>query len=143
MVKANTNVEPPPLPAQKQNQQNKNRVHQRVNDEVDLRLDKFMEANPDLVKSYRELVKEDPERTVRKLALNKMFRHEDIMEGITKQMPQVQLWVNQTPGMREIIEEKIRDVNPYYRERAFVSEAKRQKNRLDFKAPSVGVKASL
>lgn len=113
---------------------------QRINPEVDARLTQFMEANSKNTEYYRNLVKENPERAVRSLMLNRMFKHEDRMRLVEKQMPLVKEWVEQTPGMMERIMQRIQKVNPFYKERAFVSEAMRQQSRHYFTAVKPGVR---
>lgn len=115
---------------------------QRINPEVDARLTQFMEANSKNTEYYRKLVKENPERAVRALMLNRMFRHEDRMRLVEKQMPLVKEWVEQTPGMMERIMQRVQKVNPFYRERAFVSEAMKQHSRNYFSPAKPGVRVS-
>jgi hypothetical protein len=114
----------------------------RVNPELDARLTRFMEANPKTTDYYTQLVKDNPERAVRALMLGKMLKHEDQMRLVEKQMPKVREWVEQTPGMLEKITERIKDVNPFYKEKAFVNEAMKIKSRLDF-TPKVGMGMSV
>lgn len=110
----------------------------RVNPELDARLSSFMAGNQKTTDYYTQLVKENPERAVRALMLGKMLKHEDQMRLVQKQLPKVEEWVKQNPGMMEKIMERIKDVNPFYREKAFVSEAMKAKSRMDF-TPRVGV----
>jgi hypothetical protein len=105
----------------------------RINPEIDKRLSEFMEANQKTTEYYNQLVKENPERAVRTLVLGKMLRHEEQMKLVSKQLPQVEEWVNQQPGLKERIMEKIKNINPMYQEKAFVGEAMRIKGRIDFK----------
>ncbi len=114
----------------------------RINEEVDKKLTVFMEQNSKATEYYRKLVKEDPERALRTIMLAKLNKYEDQMRLIEKQMPQVRQWVDQTPGMREKIEARIKDVNPIYREIAFVNEAMKAKARIDF-SPSQGTRAAV
>lgn len=114
----------------------------RINPEVDARLTAFMEANSKQTEYYRQLVQQQPDRAVRSLMLNRMFKHEDQMRLVERQMPMVKQWVEQTPGMLESISARIAKINPFYREKAFVREAMRQKARIDFTPASTSVKIS-
>ncbi|SDT90725.1 hypothetical protein SAMN05444156_0627 [Verrucomicrobium sp. GAS474] len=114
----------------------------RINEKVDQKLTSFMEENQKATEYYRKLVREDPERAVRTIMLAKLNKYEDQMRLVEKQMPQVKQWIDQNPGMREKIEARIKDVNPIYKEIAFVNEAVKMRGRLDF-SPSQGVQASL
>lgn len=114
----------------------------RVNPDLDARLTRFMAANEQTTEYYTQLVRDNPERAVRSLMLNKMFKHEDQMRLVEKQLPQAKVWVEQTPGMLDKIMERIKDVNPFYKEKAFVNEAMRAKSRMDF-TPRVGAGVSI
>lgn len=107
----------------------------RVNPELDARLSTFMTANAKVTDYYTQLVKEQPERAVRAIMLGKMFKHEDEMRLVQKRMPLIKEWVAQYPGLHERIEERIKEVNPIYREKAYVNEAMRMKSRMDFAPP--------
>lgn len=130
----------PENPAHDNNSTTNEDRQQGINPEVDARLTQFMEANHRSTEYYRELVRENPERAVRAIMLGRMFKHEDQMRLVEKRLPLVQQWVDQTPGMMEKITERIKDVNPFYRQKAFVAEAMRQKSRLDFRPPTADVK---
>jgi hypothetical protein len=114
----------------------------RINEKVDQKLTAFMEENQKATEYYRKLVREDPERAVRTIMLSKLNKYEDQMRLVEKQMPQVKAWVDQNPGVREKIEARIKDVNPIYKEIAFVNEAVKMRGRIDF-SPSQGVQAGL
>ncbi len=109
----------------------------KYNEAVDARLSKFMEANPDITQSCTQLVKQYPERAIRSLALREMFRQEDMARRIDRQMPQVQQWVKEHPGLEQQIESKIRTTNPLKRMAAFISEAVMAKGRIEFSPPKV------
>lgn len=105
----------------------------RINPEIDTRLTTFIEANPRSVDYYRQLVTENPERAIRVIMLSRMLRHEDQMRLVAKQLPIARKWAEETPGMIQRIEERIKEVAPGLRDRAFVREAMRQKARMDFR----------
>jgi hypothetical protein len=107
----------------------------RFNPKIDAELTKFMADNPEMTERYTKLVKENPEYAVRTMALRSMFRQQDIARQNERQMPQVEEWVSQQPGLRERIEEKIVTKNPIMRAAAFISEAFKAKGRIDL-APS-------
>lgn len=104
----------------------------RVNPELDARLSTFMTANAKVTDYYTQLVREHPERAVRAIMLGKMFKHEDETRLAQKRMPQVKEWVAKYPGLEERIEERIKGINPIYRDKAYVAEAMKMKSRMDF-----------
>lgn len=114
----------------------------RINPELDARLTVYMASNQRTTDYYATLVKENPERAVRSLMLPKMLKHEDQMRLVEKQMPAVEEWVKQQPGMMEKIKERIKNVTPINQAKAFVGEAMKLKSRIDF-TPRVGVGASV
>ncbi len=111
-----------------------------VNPEINARLDKFMADNPQITEHYTKLVKENPDRAIRSMALNSMFRREALERQIQRQMPQVQQWVKEQPGLEQQIEAKIRTTNPLMRMAAFIKEAVKAKANIDF-APSTAPRA--
>lgn len=118
----------------------------RINPDIDARLSQFMADNPEITEHYKNLVKENPERVVRRLALGSMLRREEMARQVERQMPQVRQWVKENPGLEEQIEAKIRTTNPLKRMAAFISEAVRAKARIDFapkNAPSTGTGISI
>ena len=104
----------------------------RLNPEINARLDKFMADNPAITEHYTRLVKENPERAIRSMALNSMFRREALERQVQRQMPQVQQWVKEQPGLKQQIESKIRTTNPLMRMAAFIKEAVKAKANIDF-----------
>lgn len=110
-----------------------------VNAELDTRLTAFMSQNQKSTDYYSQLVKENPERAVRSLMLTRMFRHEDQMKMVERQLPQVKEWVQKQPGLMDRIMAKIKTIAPMYQDKAFVGEAMRLKGRIDFKPPKTGV----
>ena len=109
----------------------------KYNKDVDDRLNTFIEKNPETIGSMRELVKQYPERAARSLALHEMFRQEKMARQIERQMPQVQAWVSERPGLKEELEAKIRTTNPLKRMKAFITEAIWTKGRIEFAPPKV------
>jgi hypothetical protein len=104
-----------------------------VHPEVDKRLNAYIEANP-LSKEYQEyLVKRHPDRAVRALMLDKMFKYEAQMRRVERETPQAQEWLEkQTPTLKDWIAQKLKDVNPFYREKTQHELIKRVKNKIDF-----------
>lgn len=114
----------------------------RINPELDARLTAYMAANQSATDYCTKLVKENPDRAVRTMMLGKMFKHEDQMRLVTKQLPAVEEWVQQQPGLMERIKERIKNVSAINQTKAFVGEAMKAKSRMDF-TPRVGVGASV
>jgi hypothetical protein len=118
----------------------------RFNPDIDARLTQFMTENPEIAEHYKNLVKEHPDRVVRRLALGSMLRREEMARQVERQMPQVKQWVAEHPGLEEQISSKIRTTNPLKRMAAFISEAVRAKARIDFgpkNAPSTSTGMSI
>jgi hypothetical protein len=108
----------------------------RFNPDVDARLTKFMADNPLITETYTKLVKEHPDWAVRTLALRTMFKHEDIAKQTARQLPQVEEWVKQQPGLKERIEEKIRTTHPIMRPFVYIREAIKARGKIEFEAPA-------
>ena len=106
-----------------------------INPEINARLDKFMADNPKITEHYTNLVKENPDRAIRSMALSSMFRREALERQVQRQMPQVKEWVKEQPGLEQQIEAKIRTTNPLMRMAAFIKEAVKAKANIDFAPP--------
>lgn len=102
----------------------------RNNPEIKKRIDEYKAANPDDVTYYTRLVKEHPERAVDALFYKDMQRHENEMRLVNKQLPQARAFYNaQTPEAKARIDADLQGVEPFYRDKAFVSAALREKDR--------------
>ena len=105
----------------------------RVNPEIDRRLDGFMQANTKLTEYYTNLVKDNPDRAVRAFMLTKMFKHEAELRVATRQIPQAKEWLDQqSPEVKQRINERLEKVSPIYREKAAVRIIGQEKAKLDF-----------
>lgn len=89
----------------------------RRNPEIDAKLDRFIEANPDLREYYEKLSKDE---LIRKLMLGKMQR----AEYANGRNAEIKAWVEEHPEIKERVEARIRNVPPQNRERAFINAAK-------------------
>ncbi len=89
----------------------------RRNPEIDAKLDRFIEANPDLREYYEKLSKEE---LIRKLMLGKMQRS----EYANGRNAEIKAWVEEHPEIKERIEARIKNVPEQNRERAFINAAK-------------------
>lgn len=102
----------------------------RNNPEVKKRIDDYKAANPDDVLYYTRLVKEHPERAIDALFYKDLQRHESEMRLITKQLPQARAFYDaQAPEAKARIDADLEGVQPFYRDKAFVSAALREKDR--------------
>jgi hypothetical protein len=102
----------------------------RDNPEVKKKIEAHKAANPDDHVYYTRLVNESPERAIDTLIYRDVQRHENDMRLIEKQLPQAMKFYNsQTPEGRARIDRDLQDVKPYYRDKAFVSAALREKDR--------------
>ncbi len=102
----------------------------RNNPEVKKRIDDYKAANPDDVTYYTRLVKEHPERAIDALFYKDLQRHENEMRLVNKQLPQARAFYNaQAPEAKARIDADLHGVEPFYRDKAFVSAALREKDR--------------
>ncbi len=89
----------------------------RRNPEIDAKLDRFIQENPDLREYYEKLSKDE---LIRKLMLGKMQRS----EYTNGRNAEIKAWVEEHPEIKERVEARIRNVPPQNRERAFINAAK-------------------
>lgn len=102
----------------------------RLNPEIEKRLNAFIEANKSDHEYYSRLVAEKPDYAVRVLMLKDLRRHESDMRLVEKQLPQAkEFFDKQSPQVQERINERLKSVNPYYGDKAFVGEVLREMNR--------------
>jgi len=100
----------------------------RVNPEIDAKLDKFIQENPDLHGYYNELSKE---QLIRKLMLAKMRKSDYTLnrnEALTA-------WVNEHPDVKTRIEDRIKNVPEANRPRAFLQAARTEVMKEGMRAP--------
>jgi hypothetical protein len=110
-----------------------------VRPEVDARLTTFMKENPRSTEFADYMVKRHPDRAVRALMLDKMFKHEVQMAIVQREAPQAKEWLEQqTPSLKDWIKQKLQGVNPFYREKTELSLIKKVKNKIDF-SPRTGL----
>jgi hypothetical protein len=129
-----------------QNHDSEKPLQFRSNPEVQKRLDAYKAANENDVGYYTRVVKEAPERARDMLLYKDMQRHEGEMRLIEKQLPQAKEFYNaQTPEVQARIDAQLKEVQPYYREKAFVGEVLREmnrKNRQILTSPKAGMALS-
>jgi len=117
----------------------------RLNPEIEKRLNAHIEANKSDHEYYTRLVAEKPDYAVRVLMLKDLRRHEGDMRLIEKQLPQAkEFFDKQTPQVQERINERLKGVNPYYGDKAFVGEVLREmnrQNRQQLTTPRAGIAA--
>ena len=89
----------------------------RRNPEIDAKLDRFIQDNPELREYYDQLSKDE---LIRKLMLGKMQRS----EYTNDRNAEIKAWVEEHPESKARIEERIRSVPAESRERAFINAAK-------------------
>ena len=117
----------------------------RNNPEVQKRLDAYKEANQNDVAYYTRVVTEAPDRARDMLLYKDMQRHEADMRLIERQLPQAKAFYAEQPAeVKARIDARLEDVQPYYRDKAFVGEVLKEmnrKNRQTLTKPSVAVAA--
>ena len=102
----------------------------RDNPEVKKKIEAHKKANPDDVTYYTRLVKENPERAIETFLYRDQQKHENEMRLIQKQLPQAQSFYNaQTAEAKARIDRDLEGVNPYFKDKAFVNAALREKDR--------------
>ncbi|MCB1104581.1 MAG: hypothetical protein H7A44_08450 [Opitutaceae bacterium] len=102
----------------------------RNNPEVQKRLDAYKEANQNDVTYYTRVVSEAPERARDMLLYKDMQRHEADMRLVEKQLPQAKAFYEAQPQeVQTRIDSQLKDVKPYYKDKAFVGEVLREMNR--------------
>ena len=102
----------------------------RDNPEVKKKIEAHKKANPEDVVYYTRLVKENPERAIETFLYRDQQKHENEMRLIQKQLPQAQAFYNaQTAEAKARIDRDLEGVNPYFKDKAFVNAALREKDR--------------
>lgn len=103
----------------------------RDNPEVKKKIEEYKKQNPDDVVYYTRMVRENPERAIETLIYRDVQRHENDMRLINKQLPQAKAFYDaQGPEGKARIDRDLEGVSPYYKDRAFVQAALREKDRL-------------
>lgn len=104
----------------------------RKNFAIQKRLAAYKTANGCDLAYYRRIIKDAPERVVDILLYRDMQRHEADMQSVAKQLPHAQeFYDKQTPEVKRLIQQRLSEVNPYYKDKAFVSEVSREMGRQD------------
>ena len=102
----------------------------RDNPEVKKKIEAHKKANPDDVTYYTRLVKEHPERAIETFLYRDQQKHESEMRLVEKQLPQARAFYNaQTPESKARIDRDLEGINPYFKDKAFVNAALREKDR--------------
>jgi hypothetical protein len=101
----------------------------RSNEDVERRLNPYIDANQEAFARYTNLVKDDPVHAVRTLMLKDMNTHEGEMRFVAKQMPAAKEWYDkQTVEVKKAIDKRIAEVHPYNRDQAFVQAVVKERN---------------
>lgn len=105
----------------------------KITPEVDQRLNEFIKTNSRLTSHYTELVNSHPERAVRTLMLNRMFRHEAEIRIAKNLAPGAMEWLEkQTPEVQQRVHDRVERFSPMNREKALVDIIGEERNKLDF-----------
>jgi len=111
----------------------------RDNPAINKKIDAHIAAFPKDFAYYTKLVKENPERAVRKLIQKDQTKFESDMKLVAKQMPAAKEWLEQQPvEVRQRIDRALEGVNPYLHDKAFVGEVLREMGTQNRKALTVG-----
>ena len=118
----------------------------RNNPEIQKRLEAYRAANTNDAAYYTRVVSEAPGRAVDMLLYKDMQRHESAMRLVERQIPQAKAFYDaQSPEVQARIDQRLEEVQPYYKEKAFVGEVLREmnrKNRQILTAPKPGMSMS-
>lgn len=113
------------------------------NPAVDQKIDAHIAARPRDFDYYTELVKANPDRAVRLLIWKDQKKYESDMKVVLKQLPGArEFYDKQAPEIKLRIDAKLKDINPYFADKAFVGEVLREmdrQNRQALAAPRAGV----
>lgn len=102
----------------------------RDNPEVKKKIEAHKKANPDDVVYYTRLVRENPERAIETFLYRDVQKHENEMRLISKQLPQAKAYYDaQGPEAKARIDRDLEGVSPYYKDKAFVQAALRERDR--------------
>jgi hypothetical protein len=119
-----------PKPDKKTETEKNKPLQFRDNPEVKKRIEEYKAANPNDVAYYTRLVREYPERAIETLLYKDVQKHESEMRLIQKQLPQAKAFYDaQTNEARARIDRDLEGVQPYYKDKAFVSAVLREKDR--------------
>ena len=98
------------------------------------------------IQPIHDVVGEAPGRAVDMLLYKDMQRHESAMRLVERQIPQAKAFYDaQSPEVQARIDQRLEEVQPYYKEKAFVGEVLREmnrKNRQILTAPKPGMSMS-
>lgn len=115
----------------------------RTNPEVEKKIDSHIAARPGDFEYYNRLVKENPDRAVRTLIYKDQKKYETDMKIVLRQLPGArEFYDKQAPEIKLRIDERLKGVNPYFQDKAFVGEVLREmdrQNRQALAAPRAGV----
>lgn len=102
----------------------------RDNPEVKAKIEAHKQANPEDFLYYSRLVKENPERAIDTFIYRDVQKHESEMRLIQKQLPQARAYYeSQPPEAKARIDKELQGVEPYFKDKAFVSAALREMDR--------------
>lgn len=119
-----------PKPDRKTETERNKPLQFRDNPEVKKRIEEYKAANPSDLTYYTRLVREYPERAIDTLIYKDVQKHENDMRLIQKQLPQAKAFYDaQTAEARARIDRALEGVQPYYKDKAFVSAVLREKDR--------------
>ena len=98
--------------------------------EIRQRFESFKAANSTDVAYYRRVVREAPARAIDMLLYKDMQRHEAEMRVVDKQMPMAKEFYDaQDADVQARIDSRLKHVQPYYRDKAFVDSVMREIDR--------------
>jgi hypothetical protein len=101
----------------------------RDNPEVKKLIEAHKSANPRDVEYYSRLVHEYPQRAIDSLIYKDVQKHQASMRLIEKQLPAARKFYQEQPEeIRKRIDQRLAEVNPYYKDKAFVNEVVSEMN---------------
>ena len=114
----------------------------RTNPEIEQKIDIYIAANQGDFEHYTRLVQDSPDRAVRTLILKDQQKHEQDMRLVMKQLPGAkEFYQKQSSEVQQRIDRNLTGVNPYYHDKAFVSEVLREMDRQNRRSLAAGLTA--
>lgn len=102
--------------------------------EIETAVHLFMKKNPHMTRYYERMMRVDPERALQEIMCRTMSRMEELEKLADQLKPLVKEWVQQTPGLHERIEMRLK-TRVLFPNVAYIEEAVRAREQMDSTVP--------